>query len=168
MKLLQLFLIFLPITLYAHGAVAITIVISFISISLAISIVKFFCLKYLEDISMKKLSFKLFLLSVVEITILLILYSGCSNALIWDIMKVTLYLFFPLAIVANYIFLISILKHRIKAIKYSIIFVLLNIIIIWGFTISQFQCDTSYGLHMCDFFTLPHLEKFEFFGMKYF
>jgi len=168
MKLLQLFLIFLPITLYAHGAVGITIAISFISISLSISVLKFFCLKYFENISMKQLSFKLFLLSIVEIAILIILYTGCSNALIWDIMKVTLYLFFPLAIAANYLFLVSILKQRTKAIKYATIFVLLNIILSWGFTISRFECDTSYGLQMCNFFNLPHLEKFEFFGMKHF
>ena len=168
MKLLQLFLIFSPITLYAHGAVAITIAISFISISLSISVVKFFCLKYLEDISMKHWPFKLFLLSVVEIAILVILYGGCSNAPIWDIMKVTLYLFFPLAIVANYILLISILKHRTKAMKYAIVFVLLNISLSWGFTISKFECNTSDRLQMCNFFKLPHLEKFEFFGMKHF
>ena len=163
MKILYIFLFFIPMVLYAHGATALIVAINFILISFVVLIFKLFYLKIFENISIKKLLSKFLLLFVLEVLILNILYSGFSNALIWDIIKVTLYLFLPIGIIINYIFLISIINYRIKSIIYAIIFVLLSIIISWKFTISKFKCSESYGLYKCNFFKLPPLDKIEFF-----
>jgi len=165
MKLLQCFLIcILPISLYAHGVVALSIAISFLSVCICVFIIKLLSLKYFENILMKHSFLKLLFLFVLEFITLIVLYGGCSNALTWDILKVVYYLFFPLALILNYLFFIIILNNKMKALLYSLIFVLLTIIVSWGYTISRFECSTSYGLHKCNFFSFPDSKNLTLFG----
>ena len=160
-------IILFPISLYAHGGAAISIVVNLISVTFIMAILKVLSLRYLEKISIKESSFKLFLLFLTEVAIFIFIYNGSTNAMIWDIVKFVLYLFLPLAFVANYLFLMSLLKHKTKALTYTTVFTTLTIIALWWSTTSSFECSDYYGLQKCNFFTLPDLKIFEFYTIKF-
>jgi len=163
-----LFILFFPIALYAHGGAAISIVINLISITFIMAILKILSLRYLDMLPIKESSFKLFLLFLTEVIIFILIYNGCTNAMTWDIVKFVLYLFFPLALVANYLFFMSLLEHKTKAIRYATIFVTLSVITLWASTTFSFECSEYYGLQKCNFFNLPDLKIFEFYGLKFY
>jgi len=167
-SLLFLSIIFFPIALYAHGGAAISIVMNLISITFVMAILKILSLKYLEMLPIKESSFKLFLLFLTEVIIFILIYNGCTNAMTWDIIKFVLYLFFPLALVANYLFFMSILEHKTKAIRYATIFVTLTVIALWASTTFSFECSDYYGLQKCNFFDPPDLKIFEFYELKFY
>ena len=169
MRSLQfLSIMFFPIALYAHGGAAISIVMNLISITFVMAILKILSLKYLEMLPIKESSFKLFLLFLTEVIIFILIYNGCTNAMTWDIIKFVLYLFFPLALITNYLFFMSILEHKTKAIRYATVFVILTVIVLWASTTYSFECSEYYGLQKCNFFNLPDLKIFEFYGIKFY
>jgi len=169
MRALQvLSLLFFPIALYAHGGAAISVMMNVISVTFVMAIFKALSLRYLEMVPIKESSFKLFLLFLTEVFLFILIYNGSTNAMIWDIVKFVLYLFIPLALVTNYLFFMSLLKHKTKAIKYATIFVTLTVIALWQSTTSSFECSEDHGLQKCNFFDLPDLKIFEFYTLKFY